>query len=59
VQRLRERIQETRISAGVVTLRGDETMDELISRADHEMYKDKVPRHRDQEEPVFEADQPK
>jgi diguanylate cyclase (GGDEF)-like protein len=41
VQRLREKLHNTGISAGVVTLREDESMEDFLSRADKEMYRDK------------------
>ncbi len=44
VQRLRAKLHNTGISAGVVTLREGESMEEFLSRADKAMYRDKETR---------------
>jgi diguanylate cyclase (GGDEF)-like protein len=41
VRRLRENLNETGISVGIVTLREDESMSELLNRADQAMYHEK------------------
>jgi diguanylate cyclase (GGDEF)-like protein len=50
IKRLEMQMKETSFSAGVVTAFPDETVDQLLSRADHAMYKIKLARRQNKEE---------